>query len=280
MGQKVRIRIPQRGKGARLVELATTNARWKLRERKAKAGMVETRREGDVPSILDLKQRLELPVAPHSVECFDMSHFQGSHRVGSLVYFQAGEPLKSRYRRFKIERVDGIDDFAMMQEVLERYYSKLRDEDKLPADLVVVDGGAGQLGVAVRTLRRYGFVETSVIGLAKREEEVYLPGRREPIQIPRSSPGLKLLQRARDEAHRFAVGYHRKLRHKEMVHSVLDDIPGIGAAKKRSLLARFGSPEAVSSAPADALMQVRGIGPSDAERIVAFFTGKTEEREN
>ena len=203
-----------------------------------------------------------------------MSHFQGGQRVGALVFFSAGTPLKSRYRRFRIKQVEGIDDFAMMQECLERYYSRLRDEDKLPADLVVVDGGAGQLGVAVKTLQRYGFVETAVIGLAKREEEVYLPGRAETVRLPRTSAALKLLQRIRDEAHRFAITYHRNLRDKETLTSVLDEIPGIGAAKRRGLLAHFGSADAVSKAPVDELVRVPGIGPSDAERIVGFFLAR------
>jgi excinuclease ABC subunit C len=214
-------------------------------------------------------------VAPHTIECFDMSHFQGGQRVGALVFFSAGSPLKSRYRRFKIKQTEQIDDFAMMQECLERYYSRLQDEDKLPADLVVVDGGAGQLGVAVKTLRRYGFVETAVIGLAKREEEVYLPGSTDPVRLPRSSAALKLLQRIRDEAHRFAITYHRRLRDKETLSSVLDEIPGIGAVKRRNLLAHFGSAEAVGAAPIDELVRVPGIGPSDAERIAGFFLTRT-----
>ena len=146
LGRRVRLRVAQRGQGRRLVEMARTNARWKLKEalarRRSKA--VEAAEEDD--AALDLKERLQLVVAPHSIECFDMSHFQGSHRVGSLVYFQAGRPLKSRYRRFRIERSEGIDDLAMMREVLERYYSRLRDEDRLPADLVVVDGGISAFG--------------------------------------------------------------------------------------------------------------------------------------
>jgi excinuclease ABC subunit C len=275
-GQRVTLRVPRRGAGLRLTEMAVTNARFKLRERQAKGAPGQAARNVDVPEILDLKQRLGLPVAPHSIECFDMSHFQGDQRVGALVYLQGGAPLKSRYRRFRIRQVEGIDDFAMMQEVLERYYSRLREEDRLPADLVLVDGGAGQLAVALRTLRRYGFMETACVGLAKREEELYLPGRPEPLRLPRSSPGLKLLQRARDEAHRFAVGYHRRLRDRETVRSILDEIPGIGAAKKRALLLRFGSAEAVGSATMEALLEVAGVGAGDAERIAAFFLARRE----
>jgi excinuclease ABC subunit C len=267
LGRRVHLRVAQRGKAKRLVEMACSNARWKLRERLGRT----TPQRKEVPSVLDLKQRLNLPVAPWSIECFDMSHIQGSKRVGSLVYFQAGEPLKSRYRRFRIQQAEGIDDFAMMQEVLERYYSRLRDEDKLPADLVVVDGGAGQLSVAVSTLSRYGFVETAVVGLAKKHEEIYLPKQRDPVRLPRSSTGLKLLQRARDEAHRFAVSYHRNLRGKEMKKSLLDEIPGIGAKKKRALLLRFGSVDEVAKAKARDLTAVEGIGNGDAERILAFF---------
>lgn len=274
-GRKIELAVPRRGERMELVRMARTNARLKLRERLATVQPRKVRRRDEVPEVLDLKQRLELPVAPHTIECFDMSHFQGSQRVGSLVFFSGGQPLKSRYRRFRIKQVEGIDDFAMMQECLERYYSRLRDEDQLPADLVVVDGGAGQLGVAVRTLQRYGFVETAVIGLAKREEEVYVPRATETVRLPRNSAALKLLQRIRDEAHRFAITYHRNLRDKETLQSVLDEIPGIGAVKRRSLLAHFGSAEAVRLAPSDELVRVPGIGPTDAQRIVEFFLART-----
>lgn len=273
-GRKVELAVPRRGDRMELVRMARTNARLKLRERLASVQPRKTRPRGEAPEVLDLKQRLELPVAPHTIECFDMSHFQGSQRVGSLVFFSAGQPLKTRYRRFRIKQVEGIDDFAMMQECLERYYSRVRDEDQLPADLVVVDGGAGQLGVAVRTLQRYGFVETAVIGLAKREEEVYRPGAIDTVRLPRNSAALKLLQRIRDEAHRFAITYHRNLRDKDTLQSVLDEIPGIGAVKRRSLLAHFGSADAVGRAPAEDLVRVPGIGTVDAQRIVEFFLGR------
>jgi excinuclease ABC subunit C len=270
----VRLVVPQRGARARLVEMARTNARFKLRERRAQSvGLPKA--SDEEPAILDLKERLQLPVAPHSIECFDMSHFQGAQRVGALVYFAGGKPLKSRYRRFKIQRsAGGVDDFAMMQECVERYYSRLRDEDKLPADLVVVDGGVGQLAVALRTLQRYGFVETAVVGLAKREEEIYVPGRPDPLQLPRRSAGLKLLQRVRDEAHRFAVTYHRQRRDQSTLRSVLDEIPGIGAVKRRALLEHFGSAEAVAQADAQQLRQVPGIGAADAQRIVEFWLAR------
>jgi excinuclease ABC subunit C len=273
-GRRVELAVPHRGDRAELVRMARTNARLKLREHLATEQPRKARGRDEVPEVLDLKQRLQLPVAPHTIECFDMSHFHGSQRVGSLVFFSGGQPLKSRYRRFRIKHVEGIDDFAMMQECLERYYSRLRDEDQLPADLVVVDGGAGQLGVAVRTLQRYGFVETAVIGLAKREEEVYVPGAAETVRLPRSSSALRLLQRIRDEAHRFAITYHRNLRDKETLHSVLDEIPGIGAVKRRSLLTHFGSAEAVGRARVDELVRVPGIGPVDAQRIVEFFLAR------
>ncbi len=279
-GHRVEMLVPQRGERVRLIEMARTNARFKLREALAKRGDRAPSRTDDAPGVLDLKRRLELPVAPQSIECFDMSHFQGSQRVGALVYFSDGEPLKSRYRRFQIKQVEGIDDFAMMQEVMERYYSRLQEEDKLPADLVVVDGGAGQLSVAVRTLRRYGFVETAVIGLAKREEEIYVPGLSEPVRLPRSSEGLKLLQRVRDEAHRFAITYHRTRRHNETFRSVLDDIPGIGAAKRRALLTSFGSAQAVGTASAEDLGAVKGIGSKDIERIFEFFTNRPPEKDS
>ena len=270
-GHPVRLEVPQRGHRADLVRMARRTANTKIRERIARAEPRKARTLDRSPGVPDLKERLQLAVAPHTIECFDMSHFQGTQRVGSLVFFSGGQPLKSRYRRFKIRETEGIDDFAMMKECLERYYSRLRDEDQLPADLVVVDGGAGQLSVGVKTLHRYGFVETAIVGLAKREEEIYLPGAAEPVQLPRSSEALKLLQRIRDEAHRFAITYHRKLRGKETLQSVLDEIPGIGRVKRRSLLAQFGSAEAVGNASPEDLARVPGIGESDVRRIVEFF---------
>lgn len=275
-GHPVRLEVPQRGHRADLVRMARRTANAKVRERIARAQPARARGLQGAPGVADLKERLGLAVAPHTIECFDMSHFQGSQRVGSLVFFSGGQPLKSRYRRFRIKQTEGIDDFAMMKECLERYYSKLRDEDQLPADLVVVDGGAGQLSMGVSTLRRYGFVETAIVGLAKREEEIYVPGVAAPIQLPRSSEALKLLQRVRDEAHRFAITYHRKLRDQETLHSVLDEIPGIGRVKRRSLLSRFGSADAVGQASPEDLASVPGIGPTDARRILEFFLARKD----
>lgn len=276
-GHPVRLEVPQRGHRTDLVRMARQTANTKMRERIARAQPKRARELERSPGVADLKERLGLAVAPHTIECFDMSHFQGTQRVGSLVFFSGGQPLKSRYRRFRIKDVDGIDDFAMMKECLERYYSRLRDEDKVPADLVVVDGGAGQLSMGVSTLRRYGFVETAIVGLAKREEEVYIPGEKEPVQLSRSSEALKLLQRVRDEAHRFAITYHRRLRDKETLRSVLDEIPGIGQVKRRSLLSVFGSAEKVGQASAEELARVPGIGPVDAQRIVEFFLSRKVE---
>jgi excinuclease ABC subunit C len=273
-GHAVRIEVPKRGHRVDLVRMARQTANTKIRERVARAEPKRARELDRSPGVADLKERLGLAVAPHTIECFDMSHFQGSQRVGSLVFFSGGQPLKSRYRRFRIRETEGIDDFAMMKECLERYYSRLRDEDQMPADLVVVDGGAGQLSMGVQTLRRYGFVETAIIGLAKREEEIYVPGLAEPVQLPKSSEALKLLQRVRDEAHRFAVTYHRKLRDRETLHSVLDEIPGIGRVKRRSLLTKFGSAEGVASASAEELGRVPGIGPADVKRIQEFFLAR------
>jgi excinuclease ABC subunit C len=275
-GHPVRLMVPKRGHRAQLIRMARRTANTKMRERIAREEPKKARTMDRSPGVADLKERLKLAVAPHTVECFDMSHFQGTQRVGSLVFFSGGQPLKSRYRRFRIRETEGIDDFAMMKECLERYYSRLRDEDQLPADLVVVDGGAGQLSVGVKTLRRYGFVETAIVGLAKREEEIYVPGESEPIQLPRSSEALKMLQRIRDEAHRFAISYHRKLRGKETLQSVLDEIPGIGRVKRRSLLAQFGSAEAVGKASPAELTRVPGIGPADARRIVEFFLARRD----
>jgi excinuclease ABC subunit C len=189
--------------------------------------------------------------------------------VGSLVYFRRGEPLKSRYRRFRVRTVTGSDDVASMAEVLDRYYGRLAEQEEQPADLVVVDGGSGQLAVARRVLATHGFGNAQLIGLAKREETIHREG--EELRLPRSSGALKLLQRVRDEAHRFAITYHRLLRDRRTEASVLDRIPGIGQVKKLSLLHHFGSVAAIAAASAQELAAVRGIGPHDAASILTFF---------
>ncbi|MCB1512726.1 MAG: excinuclease ABC subunit C, partial [Hyphomicrobiaceae bacterium] len=178
-----------------------------------------------------------------------------------------GKPLKSRYRRFRIRTVAGVDDFASMTEVLTRYYGRLIEKGEQPADLVVVDGGVGQLSMARKVLAGYGLHATQLIGLAKREEEIHRERAPSPVRLPRSSPALQLLQRVRDEAHRFAITYHRQQRRKGALRSALDEIPGIGESYQKRLLNHFGSVKAMREASVEDFEKVKGIGHAKAEAL-------------
>ena len=266
-GAPVEVVAPRRGRKREAVEMAQKNAAFKLGER-ALRDTLHAGRSVD-PGDVALQEALGLHKVPATIECFDISNFQGRETVASLVFFKQGEPLKSRYRRFKIRNVEGVDDFASMEEVLDRYYSRLARAGLQPADLVVVDGGSGQLARARTVLARHGFGDTDLIGLAKREELIVREAGE--LRLPRKSPALRLLQRVRDEAHRFAITYHRLLRDQRTTASELDRIPGIGRIKKLSLLHRFGSVEGIRRAgPAD-LAEVRTIGRRDAINILTFF---------
>lgn len=266
-GRRVLVKTPQRGVRRDAVELAHTNAAFKLREVDLKARVKQTSRI--TPANIQLQEALDLHTVPESIECFDISNFQGKETVASLVFFKGGKPLKSRYRRFRIKTVAGVDDFASMTEVLTRYYGRLVARGETPADLVVVDGGAGQLTMARRVLASYGLHATQLIGLAKREETIYRENG--TIQLSRRSEALKLLQRVRDEAHRFAITYHRLLRDQRTTHSELDLIPGIGRIKKLSLLHRFGSVAQIREATAAELGEVHGINRHDVVTIREYF---------
>ncbi|MGM0414554.1 MAG: helix-hairpin-helix domain-containing protein, partial [Bacillota bacterium] len=189
----------------------------------------------------------------------------------SLVVFKQGEPAKDQYRRFKIKTVSGPDDFASMKEVINRRYSRILEEGRKLPDLILIDGGKGQLNVAVEVLDKLGLAQLDIIGLAKKEEEVFLPDKKEPVILPANSPGLYLLQRVRDEAHRFAVNYHRKLRSRRLTHSMLDQIPGVGPSRRKSLLEYFGSLGAIRSASKDKLTEAPGISDATAEKIYNYL---------
>ena len=221
------------------------------------------------PGDIQLQEELDLHSVPETIECFDISNFQGKETVASLVFFKGTRPLKGRYRRFRIKTVAGVDDFASMREVLTRYYGKLVEKDLSPADLVVVDGGAGQLSVAREVLAGYGFHTTQLIGLAKREETIHREGG--TLTLSRNSEALKLLQRVRDEAHRFAITYPRLLRDRNPPASELALIPGIGRNKNLSLLHHFGSVTRIRAASAEELAEVRGINRHDVVAIGEFF---------
>ncbi|MCP4292173.1 MAG: excinuclease ABC subunit UvrC [bacterium] len=266
----VKLKVPQRGIKKEAVQLAHTNATFKLREVLLKKELHNSKYRSQVtPADIELQEALDLHTTPKTIECFDISNFQGKETVASLVFFKDGKPLKSRYRRFKVKTVEGPDDFASMTEVLGRYYGKLLEKNQPAADLVMVDGGAGQLSRAREVLGGYGLHETQLIGLAKREETIH--GENGTLNLPHSSEALKLLQRVRDEAHRFAITYHRLLRDQKTTASELDLIPGIGKMKKLALLHHFSSVAQIRLADSDDLAQVRGINRHDAVAILEYF---------
>ena len=257
--------IPQRGTAQRWLSLADQNAMHLLESLRIESFETEERAEDPVYA---LGRDLGLNVVPRSFICVDISHNQGRDTVGSLVWFEAGRPRKSEYRKFKIRGAGQQDDYAAIQEVLTRYFTR-RKEEQLPVpDLIVIDGGKGQLSAAVAAVEQLGFPELPIISLAKREEEVFLPGRAESLRLPRRSPSLRLLQRARDEAHRFGLAYNRKRRAQRTITSELLSIPGIGPTKRRLLLERFGSLAGVRSASIAELASVPGFSQRQAERIL------------
>ncbi len=262
-GSAVTVRVPQRGDKVSLQETVTRNALEELtRHRLRRASDHNSRAR----ALNELQDHLGLPFAPLRIECYDMSHIQGSDYVGSMVVMEDGLPKKSEYRRFKIREVDQNDDFAAMEEVLTRRLTAyLADRQRPPGErqgrfayppqLLVVDGGKGQLAVAIRVVEALGLAdEIPVASLAKRFEEVYVPGESDPVRIPRQSEALYLLQRIRDEAHRFAIAYHRQLRGKRMTRSALDDIAGLGPTRKKRLVKELGGVNAVKRAELETLV--------------------------
>ncbi|MGI9604005.1 MAG: excinuclease ABC subunit UvrC [Acidimicrobiales bacterium] len=261
-GSQVEVRVPQRGEKRALLETVTRNAAEEFTRHRLKRASDHNSRSR---ALNELQDFLGLPIAPLRIECYDMSHIQGSDYVGSMVVVEDGLAKKSDYRRFKIKTVDGNDDFAAMEEVLfRRFRAYLEDRDRpveertgkfsYPPQLLVVDGGKGQLGVALRVLDELGLRdEIPVCSLAKQFEEVFLPGDAEPVRLPRQSEALYLLQRIRDESHRFAITYHRELRNKRMTRSVLDDIPGLGPTRRKRLVKELGGVRKVQQASLDEL---------------------------
>ncbi len=270
-GRKVELLIPRRGKKKNLVKMAAENASETLNSLKAQW---EADKHKQSQALAELHAALEMKEPPNRIECYDISTSQGTATVGSMVVFEQGVPNKAHYRRFNIRNVVGPDDFASMREVLERYYRRLAEQEQTAADLIVVDGGAGQLSAARSVLTRYGLHSAQLIGLAKREEEIHREG--EILRLPRNSAALKLLQRVRDEAHRFAITYHRLLRDQKTTASILDRIPGIGRIKKLSLLHELGSVERIRRASAAELAAVRGIGRHDVASILTFFANQAD----
>jgi excinuclease ABC subunit C len=260
-----RILIPQRGSRRDLIALAEQNARHLLEELKL-SSMEAEERAGD--PIYELQRQLGLQKVPRSIVCFDISHAQGTDTVASCVWFQNGRPWRAEYRKFKVKTVEGIDDFACMREIVTRYFARRREDEKPLPDLAVIDGGKGQLNAAHAALSELGLAELPMISLAKREEEVFMVGRSESLRLPRRSPALRVLQQARDEAHRFAITFQRKRRTMRTVTSELLRVPGIGEAKRRQLLAEFGSLQGVREASVEAIAALPGFGRKTAARIV------------
>lgn len=284
-GSKVEIRVPQRGSKRELLETVTRNAKEEFGRHRLKRAADHNSR---ARALNELQERLSLPHSPLRIECYDMSHLQGSDYVGSMVVVEDGLAAKKEYRRFKIKTVDQNDDYAAMEEVLtRRLQNYLADREKAvaergkfqyPPQLIVVDGGKGQLGVAVKVVTKLGLAdEIPVCSIAKQFEEVFVPGQSDPIIIPRQSEALYLLQRLRDESHRFAVSYHRKLRDKRMTKSVLDDISGLGPARKKRLVKELGSVAAVRRAELRDLQQLTWL-PADVAEAVYEKTHRLNNR--
>ena len=264
--------VPQRGTAARWLELADHNARHLLESLRIESFETEERSEDRVYA---LGRDLGLSVVPRAFICVDISHNQGRDIVGSLVWFEAGRPRKSEYRKFKIKGLAGQDDYAAIHEVITRYLTRRREEGLRLPDLMVIDGGKGQLGAAVDAATSLGFGDIPIVSLAKREEEVFVPGRPESLRLSRRSGSLRLLQRARDEAHRFGLAYSRKRRTQRTITSELLNIPGVGAAKRSRLIERFGSLAGVRTASVAELTSVPGVSTVLAERILTHLRDTT-----
>lgn len=288
------IKVPKKGEKKRLVELAEKNALIEITQFLDKEKLKKIREKS---SLISLKDKLNLNSIPYRIECYDISTLAGSHSVGSMVVFINGVPKKSHYKRFKIKDISARDDLSMMSEVIERRFKKLsylhkmdektyeyKKDDKaykkkykefnafdLMPDLVLIDGGRGQLRVTKRVLKKFGLENISVIGLSKKPDKIHLLNKKFPLILPKNSPALWLLERIRDEAHRFAISYHRNLRDKEMVTSILDKIYGVGSKRKTKLIKHFGSAEYIADATLQELCDIRGIPYKVAQRIYKYF---------
>jgi excinuclease ABC subunit C len=275
-GARVEVRAPQRGEKRRLAELAEENAQLALEH---DASVTEQRRRRRVEALEELRESLNLESLPTRIECFDVSNIQGREIVASMAVFVDANPRRAHYRTFAVRGLEGQDDFAAMAQVVSRRFARLRDAGSLDRydesfaqvpNLVVIDGGKGQLAAALEAIHStYDLPRVAVVALAKREEEVYVPGRAAPIRLPRHDPGLQLLQRARDEAHRFAIGFHRRRRETRAFESIFDDLEGIGPARRRAILHHFGSAEAFVQASREELEGVPGLPAKTARAVYA-----------
>ncbi len=276
-GRIIDVRRPQRGDKVRSVELAKTNAVQALKEH---LSYNATAKQVNESLLEDLQKNLKLDLLPNRIECFDISTIQGSNSVGSMVVATGGKPDKKNYRHFTIKHALEItggtepNDFEMMREVLRRRFQRALDSDEkfLPLpDLLLIDGGKGQLGVAVEVLREKNLSDIPVAGLAKQFELLFVPGQKEPIALPRNSPALHMLQRIRDEAHRFAITHHRKRRGKDATKSILDDVPGIGETRRNALLMHFGSLQKIRAASVEEIALAPGMNKKAAEQLQTYL---------
>jgi excinuclease ABC subunit C len=277
-GAAVRFHVPQRGEKRELLELASRNATETLAREHARwlADQGKT-----LAALEELAEALGLAGPPLRIECYDISNLQGAQSVGSMVVFEDGRPRTGEYRRFRIKTVQGPNDYASHQEVLRRRFKRAKSGEegseeelrwRLP-DLVVIDGGKGQLSAAKEVLAELGYDDLAVVGLAKEREEIFLSDREQPVLLPTTSPALYLMQRLRDEAHRFAITYHRSLRARAATHSAFDDLPGVGPKRRAALLRVFGSARRVREAPLEQVAAVPGIGAALAAKIKAGLEG-------
>lgn len=274
-GASVAIQVPRRGLKKQLVDMAAENARQgfdqlKIKEMTAAVSLDQ--------ALAELQEELRLPELPRRMEAYDISNIQGTSAVGSMVVFENGRPKPSHYRRFRIMTITGANDYAMLQEVLRRRFRRAatleeaqeKDSWQIKPDLVLIDGGKGQLNAALAVFKNSA-EEIPFIGLAKENEEIFLPHQSKPVILPRSSPGLQLLQRLRDEAHRFAVSYHTSVRRKKAFKSVLDNAPGIGPGRKKALLRRFGTVQGIRNASIEEIIAATGMNATQVKRFKEFI---------
>ena len=265
------MKVPRRGNRRMLLQMVAANAEQGLAQRHIK-WLADA--DAITGAISELQEHLNLPELPQRMECYDISNIQGSNPVGSMVVFENGKPKPAHYRKFKIKTVQGIDDYSMMQEMLRRRFRRLKDAVNaktdswtIVPDLVLIDGGKGHLGAIHQLFLELGIAHIPLASIAKRYEEVFRPDSKEPIILPRSSQALYLVQRIRDEAHRFAITFHRQLRKKSSVRSAMDSVPGIGPKRKKALIRRFGTVNAIREADTSEIAAVVGMTQKLAEIV-------------
>ncbi len=266
-GSKVNIQVPRRGNKKQLIDIAAENAQQGLAQLKIKQLATPSALN---TALAEIARELQLPQSPLRMEGYDISSIRGTSAVGSMVVFDRGKPKPAHYRRFRIKTVSGADDYAMLHEIIKRRFKRSSDASdtwKILPDLVLIDGGKGQLNTVQAAMHEVGADSVPLASLAKENEQIFIPQKTAPIILPGSSPGLQLLQRLRDEAHRFALGYHQRIRQKQAFISALDSVPGIGAKRKRSLLRQFGSVRAIQEASLEELAATKGMSRSLSKRI-------------